>query len=39
MKAVLEEYEYCKKVMKTHFNKNFIMTEEEENKIQPGKTC
>ena len=25
--------------MKTHFNKNFIMTEEEENKIQPGKTC
>ena len=29
IKAILEEYEYCKKIMKKHFNKNFIMTEED----------
>ena len=28
--AILKEYEYCKKVMKKLFNKNLIMTEEEE---------
>ena len=27
--AILEECEYCKKVVKNHFNKNLIMTEEE----------
>ena len=27
IKAILNEYEYCKKVMKKHFNKNFIMSE------------
>ena len=30
IEAILKEYEYCKKVMKKHFNKNLIMTEEEE---------
>ena len=30
IKAILEEYEYRKKVMKKHFNKNLIMSEEEE---------
>ena len=29
IKAILEEYEYCKKIMKKNFNKNFIMTEED----------
>ena len=29
--AILEEFEYSKKLMKKHFNKNLIMTEEEEN--------
>ena len=29
IEAILKEYEYCKKVMKKHFNKNLIMTEEE----------
>ena len=29
IKAILKEYEYCKKVMKKHFNKNLIRTEEE----------
>ena len=26
IKAILDEYEYCKKVMKKNFNKNLIMT-------------
>ena len=30
IKAILKEFEYCKKVMKKHFNKNLIMSEEEE---------
>ena len=30
IKAILEEYKYCKKIMKEYFNKNFIMTEDEE---------
>ena len=30
IEAILKEYEYCQKVMKNHFNKNLIMTEEEE---------
>ena len=30
IKAILKEYEYCKKVMKKHFNKNLIISEEEE---------
>ena len=28
--AILKEYEYCKKEMKKHFNKNLIVTDEEE---------
>ena len=30
IEAILKEYEYCKKVMKKHFNKNLIMSEKEE---------
>ena len=30
IKAIFEEYQYCEKVMKKHFNKNLIMIEEEE---------
>ena len=29
VEAIFEEYEYCKKIMEKHFNKNLIMTEEE----------
>ena len=31
---ILEEYEYCSNVMKKYFNKNLIMTEEEEKIFQ-----
>ena len=30
IKAILEECEYCKKITEEYFNKNLIMTEEEE---------
>ena len=38
VKAILKEYQYCKKVMKKHFNKNLIMSEEEEQ-FQSSNTC
>ena len=38
IEAILREYEFCKKVMKKHSNKNLIMTEEEE-KFQSSNTC
>ena len=34
IEIIIEEYEYCKKVMKKHFNKNLFMTEEEEEQFQ-----
>ena len=30
IEAILKEYDYCKKMMKEHFNKNLIMSAEEE---------
>ena len=37
IKAILKEYQYCKKVMNKHFNKNLIKSEEEQ--FQSSKTC
>ena len=34
IEAILKEYEYCKKVMKKHFNKNLIMSEKEKEQFQ-----
>ena len=39
IKAILQEYKYCKKEMKKHFNKNLIMTEEEEDLFQRSNNC
>ena len=39
IKAILEEYKYCKKIMEEYFNKNLIMTEEEENLFQKSNSC
>ena len=38
IEAILKEYEYCRKVMKKHFNRNLIMSEEEE-RFQSSNTC
>ena len=36
--AILQEYEYCKKVMEKHFNKSLIMTGDEEENFQSSNT-
>ena len=38
VKAILKEYQYCKKVMKKHFNKKLIMSEGKEQ-FQQSNTC
>ena len=38
IKAILKEYQYFKKVMKKHFNKTLIMSEEEEKHFQSSNT-
>ena len=39
IKAILKEYQYGKKVMKKHFNKNLIMSEEEKHLFQQSDSC
>ena len=39
IKAIFKEYKYCKKIIKKHFNKNLIMTKEEEHLLQQSNSC
>ena len=39
VKAILEEYKYCKKIKNKHFNENLIMTKEEEKLFQKSNKC
>ena len=39
IKAFLKEYKYCRKIMKKYFNKNLVMTEEEEHLFQQSNSC
>ena len=39
IKAILEEYNYCRKMIKKHFNKDLIMSAEEEEKFQLSNSC
>ena len=39
IKGILNEYEYCKKIIKKHFNKNLIMSPEEEERFQLSNSC
>ena len=39
MEAMLEEVKYCKKVMKTKFDKPLKMTKEDEEKFQKADEC
>ena len=39
IKSILAEHKYCRKIMNKHFNKNLIMTEEEENLFQESNNC
>ena len=39
IKAIITEYDYCKKVMKKNFNKNLVMSAEEEERFQLSNFC
>ena len=39
IKAILKDYKYCKKVINKYFNKNLIMSEEEEHLFQQSNSC
>ena len=39
IKAILEEYDYCRRMIKRHFNKNLIMFAEEEERFQLTNSC
>ena len=39
IKAIFKEYKYCKKIMVEYFNKNLIMSEEEEHLFQKSNSC
>ena len=39
IKAILKEYKYRKNIMKKDFNKNLIMSEEEEFLFQQSNSC
>ena len=33
IEAILKEYDYCKKIMKKHFNKNLITSADKEKRF------
>ena len=39
IKGILKGYDYCKKVIKKHFNKNFVMSSEDEERFQSSNKC
>ena len=39
IKSILKEHKYCKKIIKDQFNKNLVMTEEEEYLFQQSNSC
>ena len=38
-RSILSEYSYCRKVIKKHFNKNLIMSAEEEERFEMNNIC
>ena len=39
IKTILKEYKYCRKIMDKYFDKNLIMSEEEEHLFQKTNSC
>ena len=39
IEAILNEYDYYKKLIKKHFNKNLIMSAKEEERFQLSNSC
>ena len=39
IKSILNEYNYCRKIMKKHFNKNLVMSAEENERFEMANIC
>ena len=39
IKAILEEYCYCKKIIKKHFNKNLVMSAKDGERFELSNNC
>ena len=39
IQSIFNEYSYCRSVMKNHFNKNLIISAEEEEKFEKSEIC
>ena len=39
IQCIFKEYDYCKRVMKKHFNKNLVMTAEENEEFERSNIC
>ena len=39
IQSTFNEYSYCRSVMKKHFNKNLIMSAEEEEQFEKSEIC
>ena len=39
LKQFFEDYDYCKKITKKRSNKNFVMSEKDEQRFQSSKKC
>ena len=39
IQCIFKEYDYCRKVMKKHFNKNLVMTAEQNEEFERSNIC
>ena len=39
IKSILNEHNYCKRIMKKHFNKNLVMSAEENELLEMTNIC
>ena len=39
IEPVFEEYDYCKRIMEKHFNKNAVMSVDKEERFQLANSC
>ena len=39
IETCLKEYDYCKSVIKKHFNKNLVLSEKDEQRFQSSNKC
>ena len=39
IKAILKEHDYCRRIMKKHFNKSLVMSVDQEERLQLANSC